>query len=283
MEDRPTRDDLEITPDAGARAGRSRDPVAKAFTALMYMAESQESAWSARGLAAALDVPLSTAHRTLASLERAGAVERDADSSLYKLGADLQRMARILVTRFPLLDLAREQLRTLTERTGETSIFGEFDPDRFELMFVAQVEGSHPLRYVVPLHSWVPIRQAASGLSVLAYVDPELRERRLRELDLAPEALRDLQARIERVRERGYAISRGQLAAGAVGIAAPVLDHEGRVIGVIVVTTPEARILEGVEPSRIGEAVMERARELSLQLGSPVVGATPGTGTTLMR
>jgi DNA-binding IclR family transcriptional regulator len=252
---------------------RVRDPVVKAFAALVHMVESGEPAWSARRLAADLNVPLSTAHRTLTSLSRAGLLEQEPGTSLYVVGRQLHRISRILVEAFPLPELARPYLEALARETQETSLLGVFDPTRLEMMFVAQVEGSHPLRYVIPLHAWIPVHLGASGLGILSFLDAATRDRVLDRLDEPAAVVRALRKEIAATRERGHAISHGRRIPGAVAVAAPIFGAHERVIGDVVVTIPETRFAPELEPKFVA-AVTRRARELTADLGGRAQAAS---------
>ena len=65
-----------------------RSPVTKAIQMLAWMAESDEQSWGIRQAARGLDVPPSTAHRTFAMLESAGAVVSD-EGGRYRFSLDL--------------------------------------------------------------------------------------------------------------------------------------------------------------------------------------------------
>jgi IclR family transcriptional regulator, acetate operon repressor len=245
---------------------RTRDPVVKAFAVLSHMVESEEPSWSARRLAADLGLPLSTVHRTLTSLCRAGVVEQDPETSLYMPGRQLHRIAHLAVDASPLPSLARPYLDGLARETGETTLLGVYDPEQREMMFVSQIEGSHALRYVVPLHTWIPVHLGASGLGILSFLDEDSRNAVLAGLDQRAVNVKRLRKDIAATQERGYALSRGQRFPGAVAIAAPVFQRDGKVVGDIVVTIPEARFTEKLG-SRFAVEVTRSAKELTADLG----------------
>ena len=60
-------------------------------------------------------------------------------------------------------------------------MLGLLAPRRGELMLVDGVQTSHPLRYVVELHTWRPLWAGAAGLGVLAFLEEGERARLLRE------------------------------------------------------------------------------------------------------
>jgi len=67
------------------------------------------------------------------------------------------------------------------------------------------------------------------------------------------------------VRERGYAIVNGELAAGIVDAAAAIRDGAGRVVGAISVGMPEARV--GTQFAQLGLVVARVAQDFTRELG----------------
>jgi DNA-binding IclR family transcriptional regulator len=81
-----------------------------------------------------------------------------------------------------------------------------------------------------------------------------------------PEALRQA---VEAVRERGYAVEDQEATLGDAGLAAPVFDWTGRVVGALGIVGPVERLL--VPPGRRGrlvDAVRSTAKALSRELGA---------------
>lgn len=250
----------------------ARDPVSKAFGLLTYFVDSDERAWTARELAARLNAPVSSIHRTLLALVRAGVLTRSEDSSAFEFSSDLHRISRRVVSRFPLPELAQEHLHHISDVTGETSLFGLLDGASHRMSFVAQAEGVHPLRYVVPLNTWVSLTQGASGLAILAFLTPESRAEVLDKHRESDDGISqaELTEAISKTRSRGYAISHGQRISGATGIAAPVFDPIGNVIGDLVLTIPRTRFVE-TDETALARLITERAAWLTRTVG----GSTP--------
>lgn len=240
--------------------------------ALKKMAEESERAWGLRELGRALELPPTTVHRVLGSLESQGIVERSSEAS-YRLSLDFIRLALRATTRFPLLDLARGSLGKLVEECDETTALGVYDPLRQQMAFLATVESSKPLRYVIELNAWIPVYASASGLAIMAFLPEQERREIVATTSLAPVTDRTisdpvlLEEECERIRARGYALSMGARTPGAVGIGTPVWGADGRVLGDVVVTFPESRYEPSLERP-LAEAAMRCAAEIGEQLGS---------------
>jgi DNA-binding IclR family transcriptional regulator len=70
---------------------------------------------------------------------------------------------------------------------------------------------------------------------------------------------------LARIRQQGYAITRGERTPGAVGIAAPISGASGACIGSVGITLPEQRFRAEDERQQ-SEHVRAAARAISQQL-----------------
>ena len=124
-------------------------------------------------------------------------------------------------------------------------------------MYVEQVEGRHAVKQIVEVGAEAPLHLGASGKAMLAFLPDGARPPTARAAAL--------DADLERVRRRGYAVSQGERIPGAASVAAPVFDHTG-VVGSIsaagVIARSDARTT-----ARYGRIVLAEARALSRALG----------------
>lgn len=238
--------------DAAAPAN-SRDPVHKALQVLRWVIDSPDEECGVRQIARSLGWPPSTVHRALTHLESNGLVTSVGDNGEYSLGLEMFRLASKVNARFSLRNAALPALRELEDRLGETSFLGIYDDRRQEMTMAAAVETSNPVRYVVTLNEWHPLYLAASGLAILAFLPDETREAILS--DLADDDSEDRQKPevgkvrdvIDTIRAAGYARTVGERVPGGVGIAAPIFDPQGRVVGDVGVTLPLSRFEDSRE------------------------------------
>jgi IclR family acetate operon transcriptional repressor len=70
------------------------------------------------------------------------------------------------------------------------------------------------------------------------------------------------------VRERGYAVDRGELEPHLCCVAGPVFDRTGTVVASISVSGPDSRI-DDTTAAAIAAAVCRTAGEISARLGAP--------------
>lgn len=83
----------------------------------------------------------------------------------------------------------------------------------------------------------------------------------------APADLGELERRIQRARQVGYAVADEESEAGLVAVAAPIRDFTGQVVAAINVSAPKFRLGARLHPT--GERVRATAEQLSDALGAP--------------
>jgi DNA-binding IclR family transcriptional regulator len=224
-----------------------RDPIGRTLEALVWFVESGKAEVGVRELAAEMDMSPSSAHRILLKLLEAGFISQMQESKRYELGMEFFRIAQLSASKVPVRDAALAAMRRLVNKCNETALLGVYDPSRHEMFYPASVESTHPLRYVIELNKWIPVYTGASGLAILAFLSDAEIATIIKRTKLAPLTKlsiaepESLWAEIARVREAGFALTRGQRIQGAVGIAAPIFNGTGVVTGCICLTIPEQR------------------------------------------
>jgi DNA-binding IclR family transcriptional regulator len=220
---------------------------------------------TAPALADACGLNRSTAWRILATLEHHGLVERDPDSNRYSLGFAVLKLAAA-AGHEPLVRLAHPVLRRLADATGETVNVAV--ARRLELVYADQVQARHVmapnwLGHTVPLHA------TSTGKAFLAALPSEELDALLRaplerftDTTLTdPDALR---AELAHVRDRGYAVSHGELEPALWGVSAAARDAAGRPAAVVSVWGADARVRDRLD--ELGSRAAAAAHELEALL-----------------
>jgi IclR family transcriptional regulator, acetate operon repressor len=258
-----------VNPDRRAVLGGeppNRQPLAKALTLLTAMVDSPENSWGVRELARLSGMSPPTVHRLLAALLEEGFVAFDGNAGRYALGIEFMRLALKSTSKLTLPEAVRPYLRELSESYDESAFLSVYDARRREAMFVASVESSHALRYVVRLYEWMPIRLGASGLAILAFL-PEAEQREILSAGAsratAGEGLVD---DLDAIRRAGFARTEGQRVPGAVGIAAPIFGSDGSVAGDVGLSVPVQRIAS-FDERELAADVVRCASRISHELG----------------
>jgi DNA-binding IclR family transcriptional regulator len=191
-------------------------------------------------IAQRLSLPESTTHRLLASLATRGYVQQRSDYGTYFLGwkivvlsDSLGRDARIVQNMRPFIDRLVRQL-------GQTVNLAVRSNN--QVMYLDCQTPSDFLALTVPPGLTFPLHATSLGKTLLAHLPPSERDGVLNSLPLEPltpqtiTTLDDLKVALQEVRERGYAVDRGELRADVSCLAAPLRDGSGRAVAAISMT-----------------------------------------------
>jgi DNA-binding IclR family transcriptional regulator len=222
-------------------------------------------------VAAATGLPRSTAQRVLAALAAEGFVDRDARRGRWFLGPELFLLGSVAAERYDVTSTARDVLRSLAARTGESAFFSARRGD--ETVCLAGEEGSFPLRSHV-LHEGIrfPLGVASAGLAILAYLPLEDAEGyvRSRGAELAAaygehHEVTALSRRVAATRKRGYAVNPGLVVPGSWGVGAVVFDRAGAPAWALSLTGVESRF-NGDRTAQLGALLLEAAHALTQRI-----------------
>jgi DNA-binding IclR family transcriptional regulator len=220
-------------------------------------------------LARQVGLPVSTAHRLLATLHTYGFVHFDTDYRRYSLGLRLFELSSQVSLVQKLSAVALPVMQRIVQVTGETTLITVLDGE--EMVYVERLDSPHPIQVRGSIGRRDPIYCTAMGKSLLAFRPAEEREAIVRRLNLKPltphtitdpdELLREL----ERTVERGYSLADEEHEPGIRTVAVPVLDLRGRVAAAICITAPAFRVsLEDL--TRHVPVLRDAAREISVKL-----------------
>ena len=218
--------------------------VARAFR--IVDALSRRDGMGVSELADTVELPVSTVHDYLRTLRSTGHVVTDGTD--YRVSTRFLEIGHRDRRRREVYAAAAAELPAAAEETGEQVTLIVEEGGDGVLLAVAEGEGAVDL----PAYpgARVPLYANAGGKAILAHVDPERLEALLDEQAFEPITKRTvtepdvLREQLEAVRERGYAIDRGERIAGFVCVAVPVLDRADTVRGAICVCGPESRMGE---------------------------------------
>ncbi|MEU4670773.1 IclR family transcriptional regulator [Amycolatopsis sp. NPDC023774] len=174
-------------------------------------------------------LPLTTAHRILASLERCGGVERG-PAGTYRIGLRLWALSTRSSAGAALRERASRPMQTLYEATHATVQLAV--RDHHSALVVERLTGLQASADRTEVGGRLPLHATAVGKVLLAH-DPagllaELGERGLRRH--TPHTLvmpGRLAASVRATRETGFGTSHEELILGAASLAVPVTDADG--------------------------------------------------------
>lgn len=241
--------------------------IERALTVLEMLASSRRG-YSVSELSRRLDLPKSSVHLILRTLERRGYLQRDEESGRYRVGLGLVGLAGVALKGFDVREEARPALASLAQATNLTTHLSVLE--RGDVVVIETIESTAPVRVV----SWVGRRLAANataeGRVLLAFGPSEELERRLADDDLRRHGERTVatmqaaRQELDRVRAQGYTVC-DEDDVGARSVSAPILDHQGRAVAAIGVSGTRMQIPTDRIPA-LAEAVVSSAREIAGRL-----------------
>jgi DNA-binding IclR family transcriptional regulator len=210
-------------------------------------------------------------HRLLKLMQAEGFVESDEQTRRYRPGGELYRIGAMLASRMPIVALAMPILRDIVAQSDETALLSLYYPRQLQKAFVAQVESTRSMRYVIELNIRTSLLWGASAHAILAHLDPDIAAQALAQRDPSPASgelpnRKELAEELERVRQEGYAWSAGEGVAMALGLAVPVFGADGAVKGSLSVTYPDFRMDDALNRQLL-TLLRDGARSLSEALG----------------
>ncbi|MQA07904.1 MAG: helix-turn-helix domain-containing protein [Pseudonocardiaceae bacterium] len=238
-------------------ARTDRSAVAKALDLLTALADA-DGPLRLSELAERTNLHRATAYRSLVELIARNFVVRDSDDR-YILGWALLRMTQNPAARHALGDLARPMLNDLSGETDRIAGVEVLEHDGCRI--IETVRSARYQRFLGFGGEVFDPWRSASGLVLLAFcgaaqVEPLMERAAKAGLDAA-----ELLARLERIREKGYAYSTGGLDPLIADVAVPVLGAGGQCRAAISVTGFVQDVDEQMAPV-LAEAAGQAAREL---------------------
>lgn len=192
-----------------------------------------------------LGLPRQTLHRILRQLADRGLLICDPTRDRYAIGPKLSKLSMAALRSANHGAPVRAILTDVVGETGETCNVGVLDG--LEFVYLDRVECSWSLRVHLTAGSRVPAHCTSGGKILLAHLDPRLRQTLLSARPLAshtPSTMTDpdkLTHELAEIAERGFALNNEEFTIGVVGVAVPILDHQGRALAALAVHGPSPR------------------------------------------
>ncbi len=235
---------------------------------ILFLFARDRQAMTVKDIAKGIRVPLPTVYRFVKTLTQTGVLEKDSHPGHYRLGLKLLELEAVVHQRLDVETVARPYVAKLAALSGETVQLMLLYAHRGICLLLE--ESSSTLRVAPDKGRILPLHAGASVQAMLAFL-PEPDQRRI--LEGPSEQFtsntiidpRKLTRRLNVIRRQGYATSRGEVYAGAMGIAAPIFGPKGQVIASLAVSGPAQRI--GERRRLITESVTTMAGEISRILG----------------
>lgn len=220
-------------------------------------------------IAERLSEPRSSVYRLVGVMEELELVEPGRRQGAYRLGMALLRLGSIVTRAFDVRTFALPAMEGLHDATGET-VFLCLRRGR-EAVCVERLAGRRVQSLALTLGGSLPLHLGAAPSVLLAYQEREYWEQ-YAVGQMEPTALgetaapKDLFARLEQIRETGYALSDGDVTDGIAAVGAPIFDHQGNVVASLSVSGIRQAIIEDGS-GRVADLTVKAASAVSAALG----------------
>ncbi|MBN1314597.1 MAG: IclR family transcriptional regulator [Anaerolineales bacterium] len=231
---------------------------------------SDKLTWSLADLSNHLDIPKSTLHRFLVSLEQHGILRRDPTDKSWRLGYRLVGWGSLAKSSTGLNDLARPFMRQIAKATGETVALTVY-ADK-EVLCIEKIEALHSVRLALDVGGRRLPHAGASAKILMAFLSrdeiqdiiensglPKLGDNTITDPD-------ELEAELEKIRTQGYAVSIEETDPGSWGVATPILDRNREIVAAIGVAGPIQRYSDSLLQQYLSEC-RKASQEISKLLG----------------
>jgi len=218
-------------------------------------------------LADELDVAKSTVHNHLATMREHGFVVKAGDE--YRLGLELFHYGQEVRNEFDVYRAARPVVDDLVEATGE--MVWLFTPENGRVMYLYGGAGGTGIDVDTILGSWEYMHCTSGGKAILAHYGED-------EVDAVVErhglpartpntvtSREELDAELDAVRERGYALNLGEDLEGVHAVAVP-LHYEDELVGSLAVAGPAHRVSRERCESELVDQLRASTNDIELNL-----------------
>lgn len=257
--------------DADTRTSRYLVPGLVRGLRLLELFDRAHPEWSLSELAAAAELPRSTAYRLAVTLTRLGYLEHAHSRKTYRLSARVLNLGFEYLGSQELLEVAHAPLERLGARTGGSTHLGVLDGT--DVVYLLRIAGPSRLVSNVRVGTRLPAHATVMGRALLANHSTDALRARFGDAPL-PAATRetattfdDLEVQLAEVRARGYAISVAGFEVGISSVGAPVHGAGGDIVAAINFTGPDSQFDRDRLFAEVVEPVRDAAGEISRRLG----------------
>jgi IclR family acetate operon transcriptional repressor len=224
-------------------------------------------------LAIRADMPPSSIHRMLFTLQKHGFVEFDESIQEWQIGIEAYRIGNTYLARTNLVEAARKTLRHLMEETGETANLGI--ADNGDVVFIDQIETHNPIRAFFRPGTRSHMHASGIGKSLLADL-PDRDVEKILKLKGQPEftvktltSSDSLLADLVRTRKRGWSIDDEERYLGMRCVASNIYNSFGEAVAGISISGPTVRFPDEVV-AKLGPLVKRAAAKVTNAIGGKV-------------
>lgn len=221
-------------------------------------------------LAIRIDMPASSVHRILTTLEKHGFACFEENAQEWFVGVEAFRTGNAFLTRTNLAEAARNAMRQLMEDTGETANLAIADGG--DVVFIGQIESDNPIRAFFSPGTRGSMHASGIGKALLAEMAGSSVDKIVKNKGLpvftentlsTPEMLH---SDLENIRNIGWSLDDEERYSGMRCVAATIHNAFGEAIAGISVSGPSVRFSD-MMIAELGPKVINAARSVTNMIG----------------
>lgn len=208
-----------------------------------------------------------SAQRSVHTLQALGYIGKHAATRRFVLQPRVVELGFNYLEAHPMISVAHPYLAQLARQSGETATLTE--PAGDHMVYLAQVLTTQHIPVLTPVGTQVPMYASSCGRAYLSQL-PNAQALAVLQMAERPArtratltTLEQLEGRLQRCRDIGFATNCEELFIGDMGIAAPVFNTRGRVVGAIHLAPPISRWSLADAEQQLAPLVIECARAVS--------------------
>ncbi|QHW35523.1 IclR family transcriptional regulator (plasmid) [Paenibacillus rhizovicinus] len=240
----------------------------KSLSILESLAQSREPL-SMPEIAARIKVPKTSIFMILSTLEEHGYIEKTTEGK-FRLTLKLYDLGQTVLDKLDIRDIARPVMQELADQLEYTVHLASLIDGK--AVYIEKVQGPSFVQFSTHIGQAWHLHNSGVGKAIAAFLPPQELDHILMKHGLpatTPNTMvnaNEFKDFLESVRSLGYAIEDEEGEQGIRCIAAPVFDHNGRVVGSVSITSVRVN-LPSQKFSEVGKLVQNKALLISSKLG----------------
>ena len=243
--------------------------IEKAFDILgMFDVRNQEL--SALEISKQLCIPLSTTYKYLDTLLKKGLVSKEPGAKKYSLGLNIFKMGIVAAAKISYVDITLPHMSSLAKKCGETVLLTVING--WDALCVEEIESQRLVKLTVKQWNTMPLYAGASSKILLAYQNDSFINALIENTGLKSlnkNTITDpvkLEKELSTIRGKGFAMSKSEVDSGAGAIAAPIFNHQKKLVAGITIAGPEERLFNE-DNQKLIDMVKVSAHKISFDMG----------------
>ncbi|WP_429948439.1 IclR family transcriptional regulator [Comamonas sediminis] len=218
-------------------------------------------------IAQAAGMTKASAQRSVHTLQALGYIGKHPSTRRFVLLPRVVELGFNYLDAHPMISAAHTYLAQLARQSGETATLSE--PAGTHMVYLAQVLTTQHIPVLTPVGTQVPLYASSCGRAYLSQLPAAQAQALLQQAPMPPRTratLTTVDAVMEQLaqcQQTGYATNCEELFLGDMGIAAPVFNARGVVVGAIHLAPPTSRWNMADAQQALAPLVIECARAVS--------------------